>query len=69
MVFVGDDDRFIPIGLMNTPKTIITKEVMRELRWISEPERGDVIGMLGVVNQLGVFECPFRWMNRGIIFV
>jgi hypothetical protein len=50
---LGDDDGFISIGLMSTPKTIITKEVPRELPWISEPERGDVISMLGVDNQLG----------------
>jgi hypothetical protein len=25
---LGDDDGFIPIGLMSTPKTIITKEVL-----------------------------------------
>jgi hypothetical protein len=61
---LGDDDGFIPIRLMSTPKTIITKDVLRELPWISAPERRCVIGMLGVVNQLGVFACPFRWMNR-----
>jgi hypothetical protein len=59
-----NDDGFIPIGLMSTSKTIITKEILRELPWIPKQERGDVIGMLGVVNQLGIFAGLFRWMNR-----
>jgi hypothetical protein len=49
---------------MSTPKMIITKEIPMEHLWIPELERGDVIGMLGVVNQLGIFACPFQWMNR-----